>query len=76
MQHHKPEYHEEKLVYCLQCQGHRKGLYNQSIISTVSSKVLFGLQPNLVQHHKPERPIEKWDYCVQGQGYSEGSKCQ
>ena len=29
MQHHKPECHAEKLVYCVQCQGHSKGSYNQ-----------------------------------------------
>ena len=49
MQHHKPEYHAEKLVHCVQCQGHSEGLYNQNmIISAVSSKLLVGLQPNLV----------------------------
>ena len=75
MQHHKPECHVEKLVPCFQCQGHSEGLYNQYIISAVSSKLLVGLQPNLlllVQHDKPECPVEKWDCCVQGQGHSEG----
>ena len=38
MQHHKPECHAEKLVDCVQCQGHRKGLYNQNVtVSVVSS---------------------------------------
>ena len=65
MQHHKPEYHAEKVVHCVQCQGHSKGLYNQNMtISVVSSKLLVSLQPKLgliVQHHKPECPVEKWD---------------
>ena len=49
MQHHKPERHAEKLVHRVQCQGHSKGFYNQNItISVVSSKLLVGLQLNLV----------------------------
>ena len=49
MQHHKPECHAEKLVHCVQFQGHREGLYNQNMtISVVASKSLVGLQPNLV----------------------------
>ena len=40
MQHHKPECQTEKLVHCVQCQGHSKGLYNQNMtISTVPSSV-------------------------------------
>ena len=27
MQHHKAECHAEKLVLCVQCQGHSEGLY-------------------------------------------------
>ena len=43
------ECHAEKLVPYLQCQGHSKGLYTQNMaISTVSSKLLVHLQPNLV----------------------------
>ena len=42
--------HVQKLVYCLQCQGHREGLYNQNVtIFTVCSKLLVCLQPNLIQ---------------------------
>ena len=49
MQHHKPKCHAEKLVHCVQCQGHSEGLYNQNMsISVVSSKLLVSLQPNLV----------------------------
>ena len=49
IQHHKLECHVEKMVHCVQCPGHSKGLYNQNmIISVVSSKLLVGLQPNLV----------------------------
>ena len=49
MQHHKPECRAEKLVLCVQCQGHSEGLYNQNMtISVVSSKMLVSLQPNLV----------------------------
>ena len=40
MQYHEPECHAEKLVHCLQCQGHSKCLYNQNMtISLVSSNV-------------------------------------
>ena len=40
---------EKKLVPYRQCQGHSEGLYNQNmIISTISSKLLVRLQPNLV----------------------------
>ena len=49
MQHHKPEYHAEKLFHCVQCQRNSKGLYNQNMtISVVSSKLLVGWQPHLV----------------------------
>ena len=49
MQHHKPECHAEKLVHCVQCQGHTEALYDQNeTISVVSYKMLVGLQPNLV----------------------------
>ena len=49
MQHHKPKCHAEKMVHCVQCQGHSEGLYKQNMtISVVSSKLLVGLQPNLV----------------------------
>ena len=49
MQYYKLKYHAEKLVYCVQCQGHNKGLYNQNMtISVVSSKLLVDLQPNSV----------------------------
>ena len=49
MQSHEPECHAEKLVRCLQCQGHSEGLYNQNItISTISSKLLVRLQSNLI----------------------------
>ena len=46
--YHKPECFIEKLDYCVQCQGHSEGLYNQSMtISVVSTKQLVSLQPNL-----------------------------
>ena len=49
MQHHKSEYCAEKLVHCVQCQGHSEDLYNHIlIISAVSSKLLVSLQPKLV----------------------------
>ena len=49
MQHHKPECDAEKLVHCVQCQGHSEVLYNQNMtISVASSILLVGLQPNLV----------------------------
>ena len=39
----------EKLVCCIQSQGHSKGLYNQSMtVSTILSELLTLLQPNLV----------------------------
>ena len=65
MQHHKPKCGAEKIVHCVQCQGHSEGLYNQTMtISVVSSKllVLFATKLGLiVQHHKLECPVEKWD---------------
>ena len=49
LQHRKLECHAQKLVHCVQCQGHSEGLYNPNVtISVVSSKVLVHLQPNLV----------------------------
>ena len=50
MQHHEPECHAEKLVHCVQWQGHCEGLYIFFLktISVVSSKLLVSLQPNLV----------------------------
>ena len=49
MQRHRPECHAEKLVYCVQCQGHKEGLYNQNMtISVVCSRLLVSLQLNLV----------------------------
>ena len=63
MQHHKPECHAEKLIHFVQCQCYSEGLYNQNmIISVVFSKLLLGLQSNVV--HKPECPVAKWDYCI------------
>ena len=47
--YHKAVYHEKKLVHYLQCQGHSEGLYNQNMtMSTLFSKILVRLQPNLV----------------------------
>ena len=41
MQHQKPEWHAEKLVHFVQCQGHSEGLYNQNMtIFIMSSKLL------------------------------------
>ena len=61
MQHHKPDCHAEKLVYCVQYQS--AGLFANKL----------GL---IVQHHKLECPVEKWDYFVYGQGHREGSEYQ
>ena len=48
MQHHELECYAEKLVRCLQCQGHSEGLYNQTMtISALSSKQVVCLQANL-----------------------------
>ena len=45
----KPKCHAEKVVHSVQCQGHSEGLHNQNVtISVVSSKLLVGLQPNVV----------------------------
>ena len=47
MQHHKPSVVHKN--YCVQCQGHSEGLYNQNVaLSVVSSKLLVSLQPSLV----------------------------
>ena len=49
MQHQDPSVLQKKLVHCLQCQGHSEGLRDQNMtISTISSKVLVCLQPNLI----------------------------
>ena len=49
MQHHKPECRAETVVHCVQCQGHSEGLCNQNLtVSTLTSKLLDCLQPNLV----------------------------
>ena len=49
MQQHEPDCNAEKLVHSVQCQGHSMGVYNQNMTnSVVSSKLLVGLQPNLV----------------------------
>ena len=49
MQHHEPECHAEKLVHCVQCQGHNEGLYNQNMtISVVPLKLWVSLQPKLI----------------------------
>ena len=76
--YHRVECRAEKLVHCVQYQGHSEGLYNQNMtISVVSSAGRFATKLGLiVQHHKLECPVEKWDYFVQGQGHSKGSKCQ
>ena len=59
MQCHKPECHAEKLVHCVQCQGHSEGLYNQNMtISVVSSKLLVHSQPNLI-----------WQYSIISLGF-------
>ena len=39
----------QKLVHYLQCQGHNEGFYYENMtISTISSKLLVGLQLNLI----------------------------
>ena len=61
-QHHKLECHAEKLVHCVQHQGHSEGLCNQNMtISVVSSKMLVHLQPNclIAQHLKMECLVKK-----------------
>ena len=74
MQHHKPECRAEKLVLCVQCQGHSEGLYNQNMTIfyyIFKSAGPFATKVSLmVQHHKPECPVGKCDYCVQGQGHN------
>ena len=41
--------HAEKLVHCVQFQGHNEGLYNQIItVPIISSKLLIRLQPELI----------------------------
>ena len=47
--YHEVMCHVEKLVHCLQCQGHNEDLYDKNMtFSTISSKQLVCLQPNLV----------------------------
>ena len=76
--YYKSEFHVEKLVCCIQSQGHSKGLYNQSMtVSTILSELLTLLQPNLVLWYilicwsVVLKKKKKRDYCVQGQGLSE-----
>ena len=47
--YHKMECQTEKLVHCLQCQGHGKGLLKKKkkTFSSISSEPLVHLQPNL-----------------------------
>ena len=57
--------HAEKLVHCLQCQGHSKGLYSPNrTISTKSSGGPFATALGLIVHHKPECPVQKLGYCI------------
>ena len=45
----QPECHAEKLVHCVQCQGHSEALYNQNMtVSVVFSKLVVCLQPSFV----------------------------
>ena len=47
--YHEAMCHAEKMVHYLECQGHSEGLNKQNItISTISSRLLFHLQPYLV----------------------------
>ena len=47
--YHEVMCHAENLVHYLGCQGHSEGLNEQNVtISTISSKLLFHLQPNSV----------------------------
>ena len=47
--YHEVMCHIEKLLHYVQGQGHSEGLCNQNMtIFTISSKLLVGLQPNLV----------------------------
>ena len=78
--HYEANCQAEKVVHYRQCQGHSEGLYNQNMtISTISSKLLVCLQPNLVSRYGiiGQRVLwKKLGYCVQGQGHNEGLKCQ
>ena len=77
--YHGMECHVEKLVHCLQCQGHTNGLQSQNMtfyyIFKTAGLIAFKLGL-IVQHHKPDCPSEKLDYCIQGKGPSKGSECQ
>ena len=68
--------HTKKMVHYHQCQGHSEGFYNQNMtISTISSKLLVCLQPNLVSRYGiiGQRVLwKKLGYCVQGKGHSKG----
>ena len=69
MQHHEPESHAEKLVRCLQCQGHSEGIYDHNITSPF---VACWSVCNQTLLDSTKCHVEKWVYCVQGQGHSEG----
>ena len=54
---HEVVCHAEKLIHYLQCQGHSKGLYNQSMSFYCVSETAGPFATKLgliVQHHKPE----------------------
>ena len=76
MQHHKPECHTEKLVHCVQCQGHSEGLCNQKMtISVVSSKRAGQFATRLglaVYYHEAMCHAEQLVHFLQCQGYSKG----
>ena len=79
MQHHKPECRAEKLVHCVQYQGHSEGLYNQNMTFRCIFETAGRFATKfclIVQYHKLECPVEKWDYCVKGQGHRDSKKCQ
>ena len=47
--YHEAMCHAEKLVHCLQCEGHSMGLFDQNMtIFTISAKLPVDLQPKLV----------------------------
>ena len=69
MQHHEPEFPAEKLIHCVQCQGHSKGLYNQNMtFSAISSKLLICLQPNWITVFKVKvtAKVQYVNECLSG----------
>ena len=61
--YHEPECHVEKLVCCLQGQGHSKGIYHKKrllLLYFLNFRSICNQIWLMVHHHKPKYPVEHW----------------